>query len=204
MLDKFLSHIDGKQPVVLRRPGSDFETIISDALLRPLRRNRQSTPREDVLPTKSGRWYISHENKGFIPLEGDEIEDRDANRWTIVEVQRNVMTDLWQCTAKMYAIPFGLDEYVDHLRATYSKGEAGTLQIAFLTLKTGIASKFSPSTLSFDNSRTEVFFALVREAIEAECGDLLRRADGSLYKIDKIQVPIFRAGWTEIQLTKKE
>lgn len=202
MNDDLTSLADGTEQVVLRRPGTDLETVVPQALIRMFRSRRHFRVQETVVPVKSAHWYLSRAVSSVEPYEGDEIVDGKGNCWTIVEVNRSELNDTWQCVARMYATRFGLDEFVDHLRGAYTKSSGGSLQRGFRVLKTGIAAKFSPPIQTFSDGRKESIHALTRESIEAELQDVLRRADGTLYTIEKIQAPLFRNGWTEILLAR--
>lgn len=203
MHDELMSLTDGVQSAVLHRPGSDFVAEIPKALIRRFRSRRYFRVEEKVVPTKAAHWYLSRNSMDAEPYEGDEIEDRDGNRWTILEVNRSELNETWQCVARMYSVRFGLDEHVDQLRTAYTKSAAGILQRGLRTIKTGIAARFSAgAVLLLDEAREESFYALTREAIDVENRDMLRRTDGMLYEIKKIQMPLYRGGWTEILLKK--
>ncbi len=55
-------------------------------------------------------------------------EDESGDRWTVLEVNRSDLNRIWQCVSQCYAVKFGLDEHVDHLRVTHMKTSAGTLR----------------------------------------------------------------------------
>lgn len=203
MNDDLISLADGVQSVVLRRPGSDFVAEIPKALVRRFRSRRHFRVQETVVPTKSAHWYLSRNSMDTAPYEGDEIEDRDGNRWTILEVNRSELNETWQCVAQMYAIRFGLDEQADQLRTAYTKSSAGILQRGFRTIKTGIPVRFSAVSVLLGETREETLYGLTRDPIDVENRDMLRRADGTLYEIEKIQMPLYRNGWAEILLKKQ-
>ena len=200
MHDDILSFADGMQEVVLRRPGSDLETTISGALIRRFRSRRHFRVQENVVPIKSVHWYLPRKKTEIEPQEGDEIEDADHNRWTVLEVNRSDLNDLWQCVARMYEVRFGLDEHIDHLRTAFTKTSAGTLQHGFHVVKSGVAAKFTEVTQDLRNKNTLSCYALIRETLETEAGDAIRRADGAIYEIRKIKSPIYPSGWTEADL----
>lgn len=200
MNDDLMHIADGLQSIVLRRPGSDFEREIPKTLVRRFRSRRHFRVSETVVPMKSAHWYFSQNDLDVEPLEGDEIEDQTGHRWTILEVNRSDLNGTWQCVARMYAVHFGLDEYVDHLRPAFTKTPAGTLQRGYRVLETGIAAKFSTAEQAVEGVWKESLYALIQEAIDVETDDALRRADGSVYRIKKLQQPLYSSGWTEIEL----
>lgn len=204
MYDNIMSFVDGTQTVVLRRPGSDFETKISKALPRLFRSRRHYRVQESILPTNSVHWYFSRQETTEKPIPGDEIEDREGHCWTILEVNHSELNETWQCVARRYSVSFGLDEHVDHLRSAYAKTSSGVLEPGFRVLKSGIAARFTASVERFDSSRQKTLCALIRESIQAECRDMLRRADGTIFKIEKIQYPLYKNGWTEIMLSRTD
>ncbi len=135
-------------------------------------------------------------------MEGDEIEDAAGDHWVILEVNRSELNRLWQCVARGDAVRFGLDEYVDHLKTGHAKTPAGTLQQFYQTVKTGIAAKFSPVIKSDKTGNGESCYVIIREQLDAETGDFLRRADGAIFTIRKITNPLYRSGWTEMELVR--
>ncbi len=174
---------------------------IPDALIRPFRSRRQVRAEESLIPIRSAHWYFSSGNLAVEPSAGDEIEDESGDRWTVLEVNRSDLNRIWQCVSQCYAVKFGLDEHVDHLRVTHMKTSAGTLRKHFHTLKSGIPAKISACTRTFRDRYGEICYALIQESLDAESGDALRLADDTLFEITKIQKPFFPVGWTEIELT---
>lgn len=202
MYDELMSFADGAQPITLRRPGSDLEVSISKALIRRFRSRRYFRVQENVVPIKSAHWYLSQNLSETEPYEGDEIEDRFGDRWTILEVNRSELNETWQCVARKYAVRFGLDEHVDHLRPVFTKTPAGTLQQGYRVVKSGIAVKFSEKSRSVHETWKESLYVLTHVILETETGDALRTADGTIYIIRKHQNPFYRGGWTEIELVR--
>ncbi len=206
MNDQILSFADGVQTVILRRPGSDGEWTIPDALLRRFRSRRVSRAEENTVPVKTSHWYLPQQNQNQdqmpTPRPGDELEDAEGNVWTILEVNRSELNHLWQCVARCYAVSFGLDEYADHLRISFTKTPAGTLQKGFQVLKSGVAAKFSASTESLQNKPGTFCYALTREKLHVESGDALRCADGTIYEIQSVKSPLYPSGWTEMALKR--
>ncbi len=203
MQDDITLIADGTQQLVLRRPGSDFETKIERALLRPYRHQRPFGVRESIVPAKYGHWYFSHDSLSERPREGDELDAADGIRWTVVEVNRSDMNATWQCVAKSYDIVFGLDEFVDHLKTGYRKTAAGILEREFRVEKTGIAARFSERTVELADCRKVSLFVLVRERIDFERFDAIRQADGTTFEIEKVNHPLFPNDWTEVLCTLK-
>ena len=186
---------DGAQRITLRRYGSDFETKIERALLRPYRHQRLFRVRESVIPIRYAHWYFSTEEE---PRAGDEIVTDDGTVWMIVELNRSELNATWQCVTKTYDVVFGLDEYVDHLKTVYGKSASGVLEPGFRVAKTGIVAKFAQSSVEFGKERKESQLVLIRERIEFDRLDALRRADGTIIEIEKVNYPLFLNDWTEI------
>jgi hypothetical protein len=191
---------DGTQRVTLRRFGSDFETKIDRALYRPYRHLRPQGVRESFIPTRYAHWYFSTENE---PRPGDEIVTEGGTRWMIVELKRSELNATWQCVTKTYDVVFGLDEFVDHLKTVFEKSASGVLSRGFRVDKTGIGAKFARASTTLGGERKETLFVLIRQRIEFERLDALRRADGAIFEIEKVNYPHFPNDWTEILCTLK-
>lgn len=197
-----LSLVDGTRKIILRRPGSDLEIEIDRALLRPFRSRKQSRLEASVVPVQAGHWYLTRDADTPEPRPGDEIDAGEDGSWTVMEVQPSKLNENWQCAARQFAVPFGLDEHVDHLRAAFTKTSAGTLRRGYRVLKTGIAARFSAVTKNLDGDGTESMYVLCRAVPNFEPADALGRHDGSLFEIVKLQKPIHAADWTEIEVRK--
>ena len=188
---------DGTQRITLRRYGSDFRTEIERALYRPYRHQRPFGVQESIIPTRYAHWYLSTDDE---PRSGDEIVTENGTVWIVVELNRSEMNVTWQCVTKTYDAVFGLDEYVDHLKTVYEKTVSGVLQRGFRIAKTGIAAKFAK--MKIDGGK-ESQFVLIREKIEFERLDAFRRADGTIFDIEKINLPLFPNDYAEILCTLK-
>lgn len=200
MHDNIMIIADGTQQILLRRPGSDLETEIPCTLKRMFRSRRHYRVDETLVSAKSAHWYFSRHASTMSPLEGDEIVEENGEVWTIIEVNRSELNETWQCVARSYTTRFGMDEHVDHLKIKYIKTAAGTLENVVLLSRSGIAAKISEATLTFDDVRREILYVLIRENLDIQIGDMLRRPDGKSYEIEKVHKPLYRNAWTEIQL----
>lgn len=198
MNDDITSIADGVQPISLRRPGSDFETKIPRALLRPYHRHRQFAVQERIVPTAYAHCYIAMDSIPSSPLEGDELEDSEGTVWFVVEVNLSGLNSTWQCVAKSYSVRFELEEHVDLLATAYTKTSVGVLERGFRITKTGIAAKFAKRTVELGDQHKESFYVLIRERIDFNDKDVLRRTDGSILEIEKVNYPLRENDWTEI------
>ncbi len=107
MNDQILSFADGVQTVILRRPGSDGEWTIPDALLRRFRSRRVSRAEENTVPVKTSHWYLPQQNQNQdqmpTPRPGDELEDAEGNVWTILEIQQEESTTAHKTDSNIFA-----------------------------------------------------------------------------------------------------
>ncbi len=202
MNNDILSIADGTRRIILGRPGSDIEIEIDNALLRPFRSQKRSKLTMTVVPTLGAHWYLPQNADVPTPRPGDEIDEGDQSSWTVFEVISSDLNKTWQCVSCRYNVHFGPDEYVDHLRSAFTKTSAGTLQQGFRVLKTGIAAKFSAAAQEVGSDIEESLFVLTPETPQAEPLDALRRHDGGVFEIVKIQKPFYPGGWTEIEVHK--
>lgn len=202
MYDDISFIADGVRPILLRRPGSDFEAEIARALLRAYSHQRRFAIQERIVPMKIAHWYFTADAVSSAPLEGDELEDSEGTIWAVVEVNFSELNSTWQCVAKSYSVPFGLDEHVDHLRSAYTKTTTGVLDRGFHVTKTGIAAKFSKRIVELDERRKESFYVLIREQIDFNDKDALRRVDGSVLEIEKVNYPLRENDWTELRVVE--
>ncbi len=194
---------DGTQRVVLQRPGSDFEAEIQRALFRTYRHQRSFAVAESIVPKLFAHCYFATDSIDGEPNPGDEIVTENGTRWMIVEVNRSELNGNWQAVMKTYDVVFGLDEFVDHLKTAYEKTASGVLRRGFRVAKTGVPAKFSKTSIELGDDRKASLFVLIRERLEFECFDTIRRADGTIFEIEKINYPLFPNDWTEILCTSK-
>ena len=176
-----LSITDGTQAVALWHRQSDTTTDIPVALIRRFRHRLYSQVADAAVPVNFAHWYFS---EATPPLPGDEIHEGDGTVWTILEVNRSPLTDVWQAVCETFAFAEST-ETVAHLRQDATVTESLPVRVGTLT-----------TTLESGISRRLTFY--VREPIVAEPNDVFRRNDGSLWTITRIERPLYRARWTTV------
>jgi hypothetical protein len=192
-----LTIIDGVQPITLWHHQDDTTIAVPSALLRRFRHRLYSQVADSAVPVNFAHWYFSvsphpnplPEGEGTIaPLPGDEIHESDGTVWTILEVNHSPLTGVWQavCETCAFAEP---TESVEHLRQN--------IVVASLPVRVGAVI----TTLEPEVSHRLTFYT--RGAVTAEPNDVLRRSDGSLWTIVRVEKPLYRARWTGVVTVKQ-
>ena len=179
-----LSIADGVQAVTLWHRQTDTITDIPSALIRRFRHRLYSQVVDAAVPVNRAHWYFAESTS---PHPGDEIHESDGTVWTILEVNRSPLTDIWQVVCETFAFAEPT-ETVDHLRQGVAVTQTLPVRIGTLT-----------TTLESEVSRRLTFY--VRDPIAAEPNDVFRRNDGSLWKIVRVERPLYRARWTTVLTT---
>jgi len=175
---------DGTQPISLWHHQDDTTTEIPLALLRRYRHRLYSQVVETAVPVNYAHWYFESEER---PLPGDELYESDGTVWTILEVNQSPLTHVWQAVCETFAFAEPT-ECVDHLRQD--------VLLASLPVRVGpITTILSPEV-----SHRLSFY--VRDLADVEANDLLRRSDGSLWTIVRVERPRYRTRWTVVLTTK--
>ena len=174
-----LAFIDGVQAVILWHRQDESVTVIPAALIRRFRHRLYSQVVDSAVPVNFAHWYFADT---MPPLPGDEITESDGTVWTILEVNHSPLTGIWQvvCESFTFAEP---TETVDHLRQGIVITESLPVRVGTLT-----------TILEPDVSQRLTFY--VQDSIAVASGDVFRRSDGSLWRINRIESPLYRAGWT--------
>ena len=220
MNDQILEIADGAEPITLVRPGTTFSVEIPKALIRPLLYRKQRKIVESVIPAKIASWYLpkrltDESAPTFLspPQPGDEIHRADGIIHLVIEVHESQCNDLWQLVTKSHDVTFGPDEHVDWLQATYGKSASGVLERGYVAIQTAVAAKFSPVTMELtdaekplrESKRASIrksYYVFIRDKVDLTPLDVLRRADGTLLNISRVQMPVFAHDWIEILVTE--
>ena len=175
------SMIDATQSITLWHHQDDSMTDIPSALIRRYRHRRYSQVVDSPVPVNYAHWYFS---AMIQPLPGDEVQESDGTVWTILEANLSPLTGVWQtvCETFAFALP---TESVDHLRR-------GAVLTAALPVRVGTLM----TTLEPEVSGRLTFY--VRDPIAVEADDMFRRSDGSLWKIVRVEHPLYRTRWTVV------
>jgi len=194
----FAMALDGTESVALRRRGTEpgsSETIVAHALRRSVtvREAGFRNPGNTWKDASSGGhytagnavWHLPVEELPEAPMLGDLIVDADAQRWTVLEVNRAAMQTRWRCLARNLAITYSLDDTVAILRAVYAKGAAGATEPTWRTWKTGVRARIQQASVDIDiehrtrqvHSRFQIF---LEEDVALDHTHLIRGPDGAI------------------------
>jgi len=178
---------DGTQPITLWHHQDETTTAVPAALIRRYRHRLYSQVTDAAVPVNYAHWYFAASIEIDRPLPGDEIHESDGTIWTILEVNLSPLTGLWQAVCETYAFAEPT-EHVDHLR--------NMTVIESLPVRVGAMTE----TLEPEVSKRLTFY--VRESIDVETNDVLRRSDGSDWTILRVERPQYRSRWTAVFTTK--
>lgn len=184
ILIPMLTMIDGVQPVILWHHQENIITQIPSALIRRFRHRLYSQVAESAVPVNFAHWYF----EGERPVPGDEIHESEGTVWTILEVNQSPLTGVWQAVCETFAFAEPA-ERVDHLR-----------QAAVVTASLPV--RMGPLTTILEPEVSHRLTFYVRDPIDVEANDVLRRSDGSLWSIVRIERPMYRSRWTTVFTTK--
>ena len=176
-----LSLIDGVQAITLWHRQDESITTIPAALIRRFRHRLYSQVTDSAVPVNFAHWYFADSAQ---PLPGDEIAEPGGTVWTILEINHSPLTGIWQavCETFTFAEP---TETVDHLR-----------QDVIVTASVPVRVGAMTTILEPDVSQRRAFY--VRDPIAVEADDVFRRNDGSLWKLIRVENPLYRARWTVV------
>ena len=180
-----LSLIDGVMPITLWHRQDDTATQIPQALIRRFRHRLYSQVADATVPVNFAHWYFEE----GLPLPGDEIHESDGTVWTILEVNLSPLTGIWQAVCETFAFAEPT-ETVEHFRQD-------TIITASLPVRVGTLT----TTFESDVSKRLTFY--VHNSIAFETDDVFRRSDGSLWKIVRVERPLYRARWTVVQTQER-
>ena len=183
-----LTTIDGTQPVRLWHRQNDATSLIPSALIRRFRHRLYSQVVDTAVPVNFAHWYFADSMESAHPLPGDEICDAEGAIWTILEVNLSPLTGIWQAVCETFAFAHPT-ESVDHMRQDVIVGS--------LPVRVGTR------TAALESEVSERLTFYVRESIVVEWGDVLRRSDGSLWNIVRVDSPMYRARWTAVVTVRK-
>lgn len=207
---------DGREEIRLSRPGSDFQCIVGNALYRPNeRRSEAAAQRDRVVPQTRGYWYLPEAMPGTPaelrsdpqPQSGDRIFDAAGNDWFVERVVHSLFARTWRCVVSRYAVPFGLDEYVDYLETVYEKSESGVLHPGYRVLRSGVAAKFSETVVAYDRASevlTRSFYLITPERSAPGREGVVRRGNGTLWRILQGRLACRDGEWSEFLLQQLE
>ena len=190
---------DGVQPVTLWHHQTNTTDAIPSALIRRFRHRLYSQVVDSAVPVNYAHWYFEDRIGVPRPLVGDEIHETDGTVWTIVESNCSPLTGVWQAVCETFAFAEPT-ETVEHVRQG--------VVIASLPVRTGVEAMTWESSLGASSESLWVrrlsFYVRGTMAAElatelaTEWDDVLRRGDGSLWKIVKVERPRYRARWTTV------
>jgi hypothetical protein len=101
-----------------------------------------------------------------------------------LEVNQSPLTGVWQAVCETFAFAEPT-ECVDHLRQNTTVAES-------LPVRVGT------KTTTFEPAVSERLTFYVRNPIAIEADDVLRRNDGTLWTIVRVERPRYRARWTAV------
>ena len=174
------SLFDGTQPVTLWHHQNNTTTPIPSALIRRYRHRLYSQVVDTAVPVNFAHWYFS---ASVSPLPGDEIHESDGTTWTILEVNQSPLTGVWQAVCETFAFAKPT-ETIEHLRQNDT--------VASLPVRVG------PMTTTFEPAESHRLTFYVRNPIAVEPEDVIRRNDGSLWSIVRVEGPRYRDRWTAV------
>ena len=171
---------DGTQSITLWHHQHDTTTEIPTALIRRFRHRRYSQVVDTSVPVNYSHWYFEAEEH---PLPGDEIYESDGTVWTVLEVNKSPLTNVWQVVCETFAFAEPT-ESVEHIR--------NNVRIATLPVRVG------PMTTIVESEVSQRLTFYVRDPIIVEVSDVFQRNDGSQWAIIRTEHPKYRARWTSV------
>lgn len=185
---------DGLEAVTLKRRGSSDDVDVANALQRAIT-TKEAAASNGQYTTRDVRWHLPVLEVTTRPRLGDVILDANNDRWTILDVQKATLEVRWRCICRNVAVYYSLDDYVDVLRATISKGAAGAATASWQTEVTGVrASIHLKPAVATDATATPVvenqahktrklFEVRLERDLNLTRNYLLRDARGTLYEV---------------------
>lgn len=206
---------DGLEAITLKRRGSSNDVDVTSALQRAIT-TKEAAASDGKYSTRDVRWHLPELEVTTRPRLGDVILDVNSDRWTILDVQKATLEVRWRCICRNVAVYYGLDDYVDVLRATISKGTAGAASASWQTSVTGVRAsiQLKPAAMGTDTiatpvvenqahkTRKEYEIRLERD-LNLTRNYMLRDARGTLYEVlayrAQAEIGQFQAVVAEVQ-----
>jgi hypothetical protein len=178
---------DGLSPVTVTRPGSSAATEVAHAL-RCAITAREAERAEGQYTASDVAWHLPATELPAAPRLGDVIVDAEGQRWTVLSVQRTTMERRWRCVCRNLAVACGLDQYVDVLKASYTKDSSGAEHPTWRTWRTGLRARIQPvEVLVKDEHDRQVtaaaFRVFVAEEVSVDHTCRIRGPDGTVYQV---------------------
>lgn len=133
----FTDVVDGTEAVTLERRGTSTEDSVATALRRAVTITEAGESNGNYTASDT-TWHLSIAQLATQPRIGDVIVDASSDRWTVLDVAKQTLSNRWRCVCRNLAIVYGLDDYVNIQLATYVKGTAGTDESTWHDWKTGV------------------------------------------------------------------
>jgi hypothetical protein len=183
-----MNYLDNTQPVTLWHCQNNTTTMIPLALIRRFRHRLYAQVADSAVPRNNAHWYFEPQTESPRPLPGDEIHESDGTVWTILEVNLSPLTGLWQAVCETFAFAEPT-ETVEHLRQ---------LDESYLSVTATVPVRVGTITTILGSTVSHKLTFYVRDSITVERGDFFRRNDGSLWKIVRVESPLYRERWTSV------
>ncbi len=161
LIDSFLvrNQWHRRQQEIVRRRDRDGEVFLrmfrdrfGEVSIRFIEPDQVSAP-EDYADDPAMSFGIHTEPDDVESVLGYWVDGTYLQDWLVEKVLYSRLAGNWRCLVSRYAVVFGIDEYVDLLRAVYVKSQAGALEERYTVLKTGILSKFSGESTTLEDRR---------------------------------------------------
>ena len=185
--DDFARVTDGLMAVTVLRPGSPAAVAVAHALRHPIR----PLPTGGSFPPDAAAdavWHLPVAELPDPPRPGDVILDPGNRRWTVLRVRPAGLDGRWRCAARDLVLAYGLVQYVDVEKATYSKSAAGADVASWQVWRTGLPARIQPAEVEMKEEglnrvAAARFTILLADDVPLEHGHRIKGPDAALYTI---------------------
>ncbi len=185
--DDFARVTDGLVAVSVLRPGSPTEAAVAHALRHPIRSlvGGGSFPPDAAADAV---WHLPVAELPDPPRPGDVVLDPAGRRWTVLRVRPAGLDGRWRCAARDLVAAYGLVQYVDVQRATYSKSAAGADVASWQVWRTGLPARIQPAEVQLKEEglnrvAAARFTILLADDVPLDQADRIKGPDGTLYAV---------------------
>lgn len=181
---------DGLEAVTLDRRGSSSNVSVTNALQRAVS-TREVLASDGKYRTGDVRWHLPVAECASAPSLGDALVDAASARWIVLAVVEATLSNRWACVCRNVAIAYGLDDTVDILAATYSKGTGGAAEASYKVWKTGIRARIqpestTPETVGGARKTSRRYQILLGEEFALTHQHQVRDVQGAVYQVESM------------------
>lgn len=134
--------VDGLQAVTLEVRGGSSVSIAHAHRNQHRRLEADPANGKSLAALTTWQWPMTESSR---PPLGSVIVDATGDRYTVVAISEQVLGSKYSADCRRLSVEFGLDTYVDLLKASYAKNAQGEAIATWTAIATGLRARVQPS-----------------------------------------------------------